>query len=410
MRTRYLIITLLVGCLLVACSQDESNISVGNSLSTSHRISMEEAKKNALDFASKVNSGTRSTKSHEIENIQAIALTGALTRSISDSTNLDTLLYIVNFSDSAGFVIAGTDDRENSIYAYVEDGNYSWEETDSMNAGFKSFIYSLLELKSLYYNNAPMDQIGEGGGGGTGSHVPDRFNVMRPLLVTKWGQDSPYNRFTPNNYPTGCVATAVSQICSFLEVPTSVRWSSNDGSGAATLNWEQIKAECSSYYGSLFNEASKNKIANLMRYWGVAFQADYGEGGTGIDAEDAIDFLQDVSNINVSDLDDYDINSVIADLRQGNKIIFMGGYARYYHVGFVFRKYVDGHAWVVDGYIDEVKHNKQSFYLHCNWGYNGVSNGYFLSNVLDTSQRVYNDNAQTRTNYQYCLETATFTK
>ncbi len=133
MRTRYLIVTLLVGCLLVACSQDESNISVGNSLSTSHRISMEEAKKNALDFASKVNSGTRSTKSLEIENIQAIALTGALTRSISDSTNLDTLLYVVNFSDSAGFVIAGTDDRENSIYAYVEDGNYSWEETDSMN-------------------------------------------------------------------------------------------------------------------------------------------------------------------------------------------------------------------------------------------------------------------------------------
>jgi hypothetical protein len=36
--------------------------------------------------------------------------------------------------------------------------------------------------------------------------------------------------------------------------------------------------------------------------------------------------------------------------------------------------------------------------------------GYTLSNVLDTSQRVYNDNAQTRTNYQYCLETATFTK
>lgn len=69
-----------------------------------------------------------------------------------------------------------------------------------------------------------------------------------------------------------------------------------------------------------------------------------------------------------------------------------------------------GHAWVVDGYIDEVRSNKQSYYLHCNWGHDGVSNGYFLSNVLDTNQRVYNDNAQTRANYQYCLETATFTK
>ena len=122
--------------------------------------------------------------------------------------------------------------------------------------------------------------------------------------------------------------------------------------------------------------------------------------------------IQDASNINVSDLDDYDINSVIGDLRQGNKIVFMGGYARYYHVGFVFRKYVDGHAWVVDGYIDQVKNNQQSYYLHCNWGWGGTKNGYFLHNVFNAEQNPpYDDNAQTRgNNYQYNLETAIFTK
>ena len=152
-----------------------------------------------------------------------------------------------------------------------------------------------------------------------------------------------------------------------------------------------------------------DQVAHLMRSLGLAFGAEYESGGTGVDSDDAIEYMQNVG-YNVSDLDDYDVNNVVNNLKNSNKIVYMRGNARYYHVGFVFRKYVDGHAWVVDGYIDEVRSNKQSYYLHCNWGHDGVSNGYFLSNVLDTNQRVYNDNAQTRANYQYCLETATFTK
>lgn len=81
----------------------------------------------------------------------------------------------------------------------------------------------------------------------------------------------------------------------------------------------------------------------------------------------------------------------------------------------VFRKYVDGHAWVVDGYIDQVKNNKESKYIHCNWGWmNKKENGYFLSDVLNAEESpAFNDNAEaTRAsnNYRYNLKTATFTK
>ena len=88
----------------------------------------------------------------------------------------------------------------------------------------------------------------------------------------------------------------------------------------------------------------------------------------------------------------------------------MRGSSLYYHVGFVFRHYVDGHAWVVDGYIDEVKNNVHSYYLHCNWGWGGTSNGYYLSDTFNSGDGpIYNDNA-TRSNYQYNLEFATFFK
>lgn len=111
---------------------------------------------------------------------------------------------------------------------------------------------------------------------------------------------------------------------------------------------------------------------------------------------------------------DYNIDNVIKDLKCGNKIILMRGHGRYYHVAFVVRKYVDGHAWVVDGYIDQVKNNKESKYVHCNWGWGGNENGYFLSNALNAEESpIYNDDVTSSTrssNFRYKLKTATFTK
>lgn len=410
MRTKDFINTILVGCMFVACSQDDSSVSIDNSMATSHRISVEQAKLNAIDFASKVNSKTRSGRVFEVDNVQAISLPASSTRSTSDSINLDTMLYIVNFADSAGFVIAGTDDRENSIYAYIEEGNYSWEDFDTHNSGFAAFLYALLESKSYkgksYFEEHQNEYEGHGGGGG-GNYKPSKFEVMSPLLVTKWSQRDPFNTYCPNGI-TGCAVTAVSQICSFLEKPINVQWSYNNTNGSATMNWGMIKTECIGTGGTPTNSAIQ--VAHLMRSLGLAFGAEYESGGTGVDSDDAIEYMQNVG-YNVSDLDDYDVNNVVNNLKCGNKIVYMNGYARYYHVGFFIRKYVDGHAWVVDGYIDEVKNNKQSYYLHCNWGWGGTKNGYFLNNVFNAEQNPpYNDNAQTRGNYQYNLETAIFTK
>ncbi len=50
---------------------------------------------------------------------------------------------------------------------------------------------------------------------------------VAPLVSTKWGQKKEksgkncYNLYTPNNYPCGCVATAMSQLMRFFEFPTA---------------------------------------------------------------------------------------------------------------------------------------------------------------------------------------------
>ena len=69
---------------------------------------------------------------------------------------------------------------------------------------------------------------------------------------------------------------------------------------------------------------------------------------------------------------------------------------------------------MVDGCIESVHNHKTSYYVHCNWGWGGLRNGYFLSNVLNAEEKPYYDDygdAITRgQNYQYKLRYAVVSK
>ena len=402
-----------------SCNQENELNSVAPKAKTiNNKVTVEEAKANALDFVNKLNqSNTRafSSKDLTIANVKPVSFKGK-TRAGS-SLYTDTLFYIVNFSDSCGFAIASANKNETPILALIEDGNYDYNENDSLNPGFEAFMDAMIEREvngQLHYTVMPKDDFAEGGGGSS-NYRPDKFEVMSPLLKTKWNQWSPYNTYC-SNCPTGCVITAVSQICSYLQTPRNIRYQYNSEFGQATMDWEKINNECSLYnIGAPRSADTQEQVARMMRFWGITFGAKYSSNSTSADTGDAVNKMRKDLGFNATGLSDYNIDNVIKDLKCGNKIILMRGNGRYYHVGFVFKKYVDGHAWVVDGYIDQIKNNKESKYVHCNWGWGPYSyNGYFLSNALNAEEApVFNDNAETTRashNYRYKLKTATFTK
>ena len=401
-----------------SCSQERDfNLDNTPKSKVSNKVSVEEAKANVLEFVSNINkTNTRAFSANiSIANVSPVSIHN--TTRATDGIDTDTLFYVVNFSDSCGFAIASANKNETPILALIEDGNYDYNENDSVNPGFEAFMDAMIEREingPLHYTEMPKDDFGEGGGGSSNS-IPDKFEVMSPLLKTKWNQEYPYNTYC-SNCPTGCVITAVSQICSFLQTPTNIRYQYNSEFGQATMNWEKINQECSLYNnGEPQSSDTREQVARMMRFWGVTFDAKYSSGGTSADTGDAVNKMRKDFGFNATGLTDYNIDNVIKDLKCGNKIILMRGNGRYYHVGLVFRKYVDGHAWVVDGYIDQVKNSKESKYVHCNWGWkNKNENGYFLSDVLNAEESpVFNDNAETTRashNYRYKLKTATFTK
>lgn len=383
---RLYLFTLLGALLCFACTQDEFLISDSIESALTHRITMVEAQKNAISFVQKTRVGTRSSSDISIGNSFAVT-TGRNSRSSAQSGQEkgDTLYYVINFSNEQGFVVASADNRQEKIFAYVPKGNLSsnYRPKDSNN-GFDVFM-SNIEYKisrhqpDTTFRPEPVLTIDED----EQNYPSDYFEKLEPQLLTNWGQSSPYNLYNPNNRGyTGCVVTAVCQICSYLQIPRKVSYKTNTQYGGAILDWPEILRESQKNGGILVSESSpiSQQVAHLMRFWGGVFDADYKKNGTGVDSEYAISKMKDLG-INMTNLEEYNGDKIIEELGRGNRIAFVRGNTGYSRILF-FKIYNGGHAWVVDGYIRSRKDGKVVNYLHCNWGWEGLYNGYFLTHML----------------------------
>lgn len=418
------ILFLFTVLICMSCSESEELINDASKKENEHTLTPAEASSNVLEFITKMNTSSRSTTPATIADVQPFILPSDIASRASVQCP-DTLFYVVNFANDKGFAIAGADDRDPKIYAIVEDGTFSYN--DSTAVGFNMFLSNLINMKLFntmsenpddtddHPGENPDDPDG-GGGGGTGNGNggnQDYFEYMYPSLVTRWNQEGLYSMYCPSDCLAGCAPVAISQICSFLEYPTNINYTPAGATGYTYLNWNAIKQESILNGGHQTSEGYMPQVALLIRYWGYKLDVDYEENEpAGVGPEHTIDIMQQMMPSQVSDLNDYNVDNVINDLNDGNKIIFMCGYARYYHIWLVIPKYVDGHAWVVDGYIRQRQNGEVTKYIHCNWGWGGLRNGYFLSDVLNADESpVYDDFITSRSqNYRYKLKTSTFTK
>ena len=379
--------------------------------SSVHKITPEQAQQNALEFVNKVYTTRSGLKIITVSNIIPIVKNLANTRSEGDSICIDTLLYAINFEDNRGFVLASADDRTEPVIAYIEQGRFDEDDytclTDTVsndstnNSGYNIFMRNVLDIylhdAGIYHKNIDIDI--DWTGPTTHSY---EYEHMFPLLKTKWSQED-YKQYCNGN-ATGCAATAISQICSFLENPTFVSWSSGSNNGSCMLDWNRINAECEANDGQVISSDLKDQVAHLMRYWGLMFNTNYGWPNSYASVSYAVSALQNLG-YNATSLESYNVENVVDSLKLDGHIVFMSGK----------NNELEGHGWVVDGYILKKLGNTKSYYLHCNWGNGGgvhCRNGYFLSSMLDDSRSPdYADDAITRSSqYIYELKTSIISK
>ncbi|MDE6266967.1 MAG: C10 family peptidase, partial [Muribaculaceae bacterium] len=299
------------------------------------------------------------------------------------------------------YLIISASKATEPILAIIDSGNYQEDEQVNVE-GFDYFMDAAIS----YVANAdgvngsdddgPIDKIME--------WYSDTLVLTNPAKPWKvevcWGQYWPENIYCPNKI-AGCSPVAIAQVLSYFKPEMSFDLTF-DGRpyDHLTINWDEIlkhnistqstNKSLSHLFSCDASSATHEELAALVRQIGVWANSEYKSNTTSTPISQKFyvveRFLTDYSKIYVR-------SGEIYDKLQDGGIALVSGWGKEV-----------SHAWVIDGtasiiyrithytyYIPKTgeyatKEFKQETakYLHCNWGWCGSSNGYFLEGVFDT--------------------------
>ncbi len=285
----------------------------------------------------------------------------------------DAAIYVFDKQGAAGYLVVSADDAVAPLLGYADSG---------------SFTYEVMPEQMKWWLGEYTRQIEYARANGLASYSITRSGDERtpvaPLLKTRWNQGEPYNSLLPyvggKQSVTGCVATAVAQVMKYWSYPAK-------GSGSATIvnpstglseslnladrafDWDNM---LDSYSRGQYTEEEAEAVAYLMKAVGYASGMEYGSSESSAFAYNAglalinnfgyNPYLQycDRSVYLASDWEDMIYN----ELASGRPVLYGG------------QSTSGGHQFVCDGYSSDG-------YFHFNWGWGGMSDGYFLLNSLN---------------------------
>lgn len=274
--------------------------------------------------------------------------------------------YVFNIGKQNGFVVVAADDKaKDVILGYADNGTF---DATNIPENMKWWLGEYdRQIEYAVKNNLPTVSATA-----SSTDAETRYKDIEPLLTSTWGQDTPYNMYCPEQKgtqcPTGCVATALAKIMRHNRWPDkgTGRKGSTDFS-SVSFNWDAM----TDTYSAASSEESKEAVARLMRTVGIACNMQYAPDGSGATSEDATDAMTNYMKYSYAMLLNRNYMSgttwmqIIYDNLSRNHPVYYDGVT----------EAMAGHAFVCDGYKDG--------YLHINWGWNGISNGYFLPDALD---------------------------
>ncbi len=310
------------------------------------------------------------------------------------------LLYAFDRGTANGFVVVAGDDRAPQILGYTDTGSF---DISNMPENMRWWIQQY-EQQMRYLQDNPKARL----------TTPKRnVNVVAPLLgEIEWNQESPYNANCPymsyydedneetvsGKAPTGCVATALAQVMRYHKWPneskgnisyTTYTLKQNITADLnATYNWDLMLP---TYTGVTATDEQKAEVAKLMYNVGAALKSDYTPSGTGATDVDVVPTLvryfnydpgaryvqRDYTAVNIYE------QGLINEIEAGRPVPYGG-----------VTKKNEGHFFVLDGI------NEDGYY-HINWGWGGLSNGYFLISSLDPDAQGVGGSTSTYTAFKY---------
>ena len=289
--------------------------------------------------------------------------------------------HIFNVADNGGFVIISGDDRAVQVLGYADRG---FIDPDRMPDGLRDLLADYTKEMTFLASQPDEPQ--------PAAQAPARaVSLIRkpilPLIKTKWDQDEGYNMYTPleqtaygmEHVPTGCVATAMSQLIYYHRWPEATTqpvpgyycesmYQQLDTLPVTTFDYDLMPLRCNNQTDSTAIEA----VSKLMQYCGYSVEMIYDMEGSGA-------FGNNIPKALISYFD-YDssatyvqrffysyegwIDLLYNELRE-NRPMTYGGQGTF-----------GGHSFICDGYdMDD--------YFHFNFGWSGGGDGYYRLSAVN---------------------------
>ena len=285
--------------------------------------------------------------------------------------------------ENKGFMVISADDQANALLGYVDKGNF---DAENMAPGLKYWLGEYARQIAYARENGLYND----------EETPRLARAARaeiaPLLSTLWDQGTPYNDKAPKidgvPAPTGCVATAAAQVMKYHNYPPV-------GTGqfkyAATVGRQtvELKVDLDSIplqwdlmldqYGAGATAAQKNAVATLMQVLGYGVEMSYTAQASGAQTWRVSKILAENFGY------DQSIQYIARECYTQNEweeILYnqLSTVGPVLYDGTTINQ--EGHAFVFDGYQEDEEGNA---FFHVNWGWSGMSNGYFAVGALDPS-------------------------
>lgn len=300
-----------------------------------------------------------------------------------------TAFYVFNNSGRQGYTIVSASAETEPILGYTTAGSFDYDLLPPAMKWWLEQYQEQIEYAETHNGTAP------GGNVRIAQAAENARADIAPLVGTQWNQGSPYNQYCPVlqgvQAPTGCVATAMAQIMRYHQWPEKGKGSNSydftysynkDGQtlsataseqmdfSQTTFNWSDMTYS----YNANSTDNQKDAVATLMHACGVSVNMGYGQNASGAQSRRLPGAY--MSNF------DYDKSVFYYERQyfttaQWEKLIY-NELAAGRPVQYSGHNDESGHSFVCDGYQD-------GGYFHINWGWGGISDGYFRLSALDPS-------------------------
>ena len=298
--------------------------------------------------------------------------------------------YVFNAEGNQGFVIVSGDDRTSEILGYSKTGKLDINQLPENLKGWLEGYARQIEALGTSAEQANKAK----------TRGADSWKAIAPLIQTQWDQHYPYNMMCPDkngkdwrdpgfdtdhlmtddqtkyHCVTGCVAAAMAQVIYYWKcldncqaIPAyktdSRGWTMN-ALPATTFKWAQMK---NTYKGDETGESAE-AVAELFRYCGQAVEMDYGLGGSsaGVTPFELAEYFGFGKNAKYVVRSLYSLSvwegMIYKELSENRPVLYGGS------------SLSGGHQFIVDGYDG-------SGLFHMNWGWGGMSDGYFVLSLAN---------------------------